>query len=602
MSDSIDGTRGQDLPVRSEIVNSFDRAEKIGVIGSPSSSHSLTLDILGKAVDKKLVGSLCMFNFHQEGSDHYAMGQITEINLTNVWSEDPTMRGLIRQKGRVDPITERQDTHIANMLVSSVFGRNANGFEPSMLGTVPSTGTPIKLVNQEFMRDLLAEYSDELLYLGRAYGSTVLLPMWLKHFGQEERGIGEAHHIGIFGKTGSGKSVLSRMIMMGYARHKPMTIFVLDPQGEFAKIKDDISMKDALGELGKELKIFTLHNLVLTGDELFKRVLVLSGFFEKIGVYLDVNKDRAANQIHTLLHGKNPAFPNIFSEGGVRQEDYHKREIFEIVCTALRNDQILANIYTDKELRERVRSLVQPGNVDELYKHWSGVSNLFSLQGKQTFAKIEDLTRKVTEQKDGKLIIIDLSDLNIPPHLFWNDNIRMIVINEFLMSLSNEAQRAYKSGNSLNALVVIDEAHRLAPREPHKSEELERIKTTLKDAVRTTRKFGLGWMFVSQTLSGLDREIINQIRIYIFGFGLGYGVELLGLREIIGGNEEAIRLYQLFKDPQSNPKQKEYSFMTIGPISPLSFSSIPLFFQALPYPNSFLAENKYAFSGKLDTK
>lgn len=113
----------------------------------------------------------------------------------------------------------------------------------------------------------------------------------------------------------------------------------------------------------------------------------------------------------------------------------------------------------------------------------------------------------------------------------------------------------------------------------------------MKDAVRTTRKYGLGWMFVSQTLSSLDREIINQIRIYIFGFGLAYGVELQGLKEIIGGNEEAIALYQLFKDPQSIPRQREYSFMTIGPISPLSFSGVPLFFQALQYPDKFVEAN-----------
>lgn len=137
--------------------------------------------------------------------------------------------------------------------------------------------------------------------------------------------------------------------------------------------------------------------------------------------------------------------------------------------------------------------------------------------------------------------------------------------------------------------------HRVAPRERSDNPELERVKNTLQDAVRTTRKYGLGWMFVSQTLSSLDREIINQIRIHVFGFGLAYGIELLAFREIIGGNEEAIRLYQSFKDPQSTPKQKEYSFMTIGPISPLSFSGIPLFFQSLQYPDDFVKANSSTF-------
>jgi len=143
----------------------------------------------------------------------------------------------------------------------------------------------------------------------------------------------------------------------------------------------------------------------------------------------------------------------------------------------------------------------------------------------------------------------------------------------------------------LNSLVIIDEAHRLAPREKTENEDLERVKKMLIDAIRTTRKFGLGWMFISQTLSSLSREIINQIRIYVFGFGLGWGIERQALREIIGGQREAMTLYQLFRDPQSSLKEKEYPFMTVGPISPLSFSGTPLFFNALKYPEQFIRAN-----------
>ncbi len=74
-----------------------------------------------------------------------------------------------------------------------------------------------------------------LFYLGYAYGSKIKLPMWFKHFSKEEGGIGEAYHIGIFGKTGSSKSVLAKMIVSGYTKHKNMYIFILDPQGEFSQ-------------------------------------------------------------------------------------------------------------------------------------------------------------------------------------------------------------------------------------------------------------------------------------------------------------------------------------------------------------------------------
>jgi len=572
-----------------DIRKSLDDSERIGVVGSPSSTHTLEIDILGTAADRGLVGGLSMFNFTQDGKDHYALGQITEIKLRNVWSEDPTMRGLIRQKGRVDPITERQDTHSASMLVSAVFGKSSDGFEPSMMGTVPATGTPVRLVSEQIMKDLLSEYSKELFHIGKVYGSNVLLPMWFKHFGRETGGAGEAYHIGIFGKTGSGKSVLSKMLITGYSRNREMTVFVLDPQGEFANLRDEPVMGEILTKkLNKEVKVYDLHNLVLTGDTLFKKVLILSRFLDRLGIIHDDNKGRASEQIDSILHGRRSDLFRL--PEGTKPWHYHRREVFDVVWQALQNEQVLSNIYSTQDLRERVRANMKALNVNDLYDLWARVARLFTYEDKVDSIKIKDLTRSVTAQARGQIIIIDLSDTDIPD-ILWNDDVKMIVINEFLESLTSEARGVFKKGKTLNTLVVLDEAHRLAPREKQANPEFELVKATLKDAIRTTRKYGLGWAFISQTLSSLDREIINQIRIYVFGFGLAYGIELQALREIIGGNEEAIRLYQLFKDPQSTPKQREYSFMTIGPISPLSFSGIPLFFRALHYPEDFAQSN-----------
>jgi len=47
----------------------------------------------------------------------------------------------------------------------------------------------------------------------------------------------------------------------------------------------------------------------------------------------------------------------------------------------------------------------------------------------------------------------------------------------------------------------------------------------------------------------------------------------------------------MFRDPQSSLGERTYPFMTIGPISPLSFSGTPLFFNALKYPDDFVRMN-----------
>lgn len=581
------------------IKDAFDNAERIGVIGSPSSTGGLTIDILGTAVNKRLVGNLSVFNYVQDGKDHYALGQITEITMQNVWTQDPTMRGLIRQKGRVDPITERQDVHTANMMVSSVFSKGNRGLEPSILGTVPSTGTHIKLLDEDIMDALLEDYKPELFYLGKAYGTNIKMPMWFKHFGSGNLGVGEAYHIGIFGKTGSGKSVLAKMIMLGYARHRGMSIFILDPQGEFSRDIKNHPINDVLAKkMSRNIEVYDLHNVVLTGWDLFKRILANSGFFEKLGIYYETNKMQAANEVQRALGGgirqgtrsQTTFTPPSPSSKEIPPYKAYERTSFDRVWAALGDNQVIARIYSGADYRQRVRSTYDSSDPEEFYDLWKRVSNLFKFEGGRGRIKIVDLVKKIGGT-DGNIIAIDLSETNVPDDMLWNDSIKLVVIGEFLDRITREAGAKYKEGSSLNSLVVIDEAHKLAPKEKTENEDLERVKAILIDGIRTTRKYGLGWMFISQTLSSLDREIINQIRIYVFGFGLAWGVERQALLEIIGGQKEALSLYQMFRDPQSSLGEKEYPFMTIGPVSPLSFSGAPLFFTALEYPNEFLKIN-----------
>ncbi|MCK4828461.1 ATPase, partial [bacterium] len=149
---------------RTSIEQLITTSERIGTIGSPSSTSELSLDILGTAAGKKLVGELALFGFPQDGKPHYALGQITEVQLRNIWLEDPTMRSLARQRGQVNPVSGQQDTHLGEMTTSAVFSDNGNTFEPSILGTVPATGTFIHLATDQILDRLLERYQDEIFY------------------------------------------------------------------------------------------------------------------------------------------------------------------------------------------------------------------------------------------------------------------------------------------------------------------------------------------------------------------------------------------------------------------------------------------------------
>lgn len=553
--------------------------ENIGVMGSPSSTSEITIDILGTAIDKKLVGNLCTFEYTQESKDQLALGQIIEVQMQNIWAQDPTMRGLIRQKGRVEPVTERQDVHTADLIVSAVFTTDNNKIIPSMLGTVPATGTYIKLVDENIMSSLFSDYNKELFYLGRVYGNVVKLPMWFKHFGSiKDNGLGEGQHIGVFGKTGSGKSVLAKMIITAYCKHPEMSIFILDPQGEFSK---EFSPETKVGNflknnLKRNIKILNLTNLVFDFDkDLLKDLLVASGFFKDLTIWYDEHVPRLIDAFLDILEGYKPW-------------DYCKKDAFELLWSKLSEDDFLKGIIGTKEVRQRVLGkILNPTKKEEAYKRWVGINNIFKYRGQDSIRLTEVLEKT---QSAGNLVIIDLSYSANVSELIWNEKIQYIAIKQFLSGISKYSDKKYRDNENMNSLVVIDEAHRLAPNEKQ-SESIEQIKSILIDAVRTTRKAGLGWMFISQTLASMDKEILMQLRTYIFGFGLGWGSELRSLQDLIGGATSAIKLYQLFKDPQSSMGKREFPFMVKGPISPLSFSDSPLFLTALDYPEEFFNVN-----------
>lgn len=577
---------------RIDIEQLISSSERIGVIGSPSSTSELSLDILGTAVTKKLIGELALFRFPQDGNPHYALGQITEVQLRNIWLEDPTMRSLARQRGQVNPVSGQQDTHLGEMTVSAVFSDDGNTFEPSILGTVPATGTFIHLATDQIVDNLLERYRDEIFYLGHVYGSTPKLPLWFKHFGTGPHGAGEAYHLGIFGKTGSGKSVLAKMILLAYARYSDMAIFVIDPQGEFSKdVRGELraegfplNLASVLSQLNKEVVIKSVRELVLDRWDLFSEILYESPFFERLSIPKGENRRIASEILAERLQRARITLQNLYD-----------RASFNRAWQILGDGNVQMQFYRTQQSRDRFNTVYQEANQDEFFNnYWGPITELFR-RDRRGAISVDSLIQQTFDLNRTRrpVVVIDLSR-EMATGLFWNDAIQALVIKRLLDGLTYSAEGAFRENRFLNTLVVLDEAHRLAPREKIENEKQESVRLSLLDAVRTTRKYGLGWMFISQTLSSLHREIIGQLRIFFFGFGLALGTEFVSLKEIIGGDPNALKLYQSFRDPHSafDIASRQYSFMTIGPVSPLSFAGTPLFLTAFNTPEEFLKTNR----------
>ncbi|MBX3331048.1 MAG: ATP-binding protein [Nitrospira sp.] len=577
--------------------------QDIAVVGSPSTNTELTIDLLQEAIEERLVGALTAFTAIQNGSPITAVGQVIGIELKNRWHEDSVFRNLVKRTGEIPPITNRQDTRVASLVVGATFKRGDKGYEPDVLGMVPSTGTRIARVDQALLDQLLSVYQKEIFYLGRAYANDVLYPMWFKHFGSGPGGAGEAYHLAIFGKTGSGKSVLAKNILLAYAQHKPprqMGLLVIDPQGEFSRDFGSglgtgsykLDYKRICTKIDREVVVRRVPDIRLDRWNLFADLISRTQLFPRLTIRTSDWIRNAADVLSERL-----------KEEKVKLTNLHKKESYETALKLLKEDRSLKQIYSGKEGRERLKEMLDDAKVTTpLFEEaWLPVTKLFretddSGQRRPVTEEVIDL---VLRKDDRCIVIMDLSGagLSVPDkQTFWSEEVQALLLSRITEALIRKAEELYGK-ESLNALVILDEAHRLAGTE-YFDDDSDRasLRKQLIDGVRTTRKYGLGWMFISQSLASIHKSIVDQCRILSFGFGLAIGDEFRRLKEFAGGDERSMELYRSFRDPASFPREelREFPFMAVGPVSPLAFSGRPLFFTAFTKPDEFLKANKIA--------
>ncbi|MFI7518952.1 ATP-binding protein [Micromonospora globbae] len=568
----------------------------VAVVGSPSTNVELTVDLLQEATEERLVGALVHFGATQNGRPIETVGQIVSVELRNRWHEDSVFRNLIKRTGQIPPITSRQDTRTACLAVGATFRKEAGAWEPEVLGMVPPTGTSVSRISQDQLDRLLAAFKDEIFYLGHAYANDVLYPMWFKHFASGPGGAGEAYHTGIFGKTGSGKTGLAKYLLTAYARHPELGVLVIDPQGEFSielagkRVGEQgFAIDTAMERLGRPVQRYTLRDIQLERWDLLEDLLVSQRFCQRaLGIPI-ASIDNAAVAAEIIVKAL---------KGRFKLDSLDSAEALRVALNAAKNkaDRIYATKERANRLVERIDESLGAEFLEISQATWQPLCRLFAAgEGRRRlFGIVRDLIQSANRQGAARpLVVVDISKEGGDKRI-WSDELQRRILVLLLESLVNAAAEGL-GDRSANTLVLLDEAHRHAPSGAlEQGSHAQRLRSVLRQAVRETRKYGIGWFFISQTLGGLDNEIVQQLRSLFFGFGLALGDEFRKLQEFAGGDRNAMELYRAFRDPQSAPRPdlREFAFMAVGPVSPLSHSGKPMFFTAFNDPIEFAQVNR----------
>jgi hypothetical protein len=577
-------------------------SEKIGIIGSPSTTGSATVDIVEEAASAPLHGQLVYLTHPLEEKCLIAIGTVTEIRTQNRWHEDANMRGVLKKHGSLPHLSEVGDVRTADLLVQASY--EAESPDPSVgeapvesggaLSMSPTTGQSVSRITDSFLTDLLRRHTGDLTYLGHIYRSDVRLPLKLRDFSSaEEGGSGEAYHIGIFGMTGSGKSALATYLLSAYSRHQSMGILIMDPQGQFTTEEGlPFSLKERAEAQGREvLKYSISQELRLSEDAgLLGELLGVTPFFKStLSVRKEENRESAVVEFTRYLRAIDK-----WSEKSPRDV------LTEVLTSLLNDDQAQKRIYASDNSRNRLVGQLEgivndTGEMDNALESFEPLHNLFAPKnaaGDERRKIWGVLLKALAAGAKRPLVILDFSAHG--DELLESAAVKARLLRIVCSKLNKVAETAFKEGKGLNTLVVFDEAQRFAAQEAEDDEGRE-LATRLVDYVRTTRKYGLGWMFITQETGSLRRQIYNQLRVRCFGYGLTSGTELQRLRETIG-DRAALDLYKSFVDPAAIDPA-EYPFMLTGPVSPLSFTGAPVFLSVFTSFEAFKAANESGDDG-----
>ena len=566
----------------------------IGLVGSPSTTAKVTVDIMEEATEFPLRGQLVSLIHPLEEGYLIALGTVTEIKTSNRWHEDSNMRGVLKRHGSLPHLSAVGDVRTADVSVQAVYLADhenpAAGDPPresgGSLSMSPTTGARVQRITNEFLVALLRKRSDEIIYLGTVFGmEQVKLPMTLKHFGSSESGgAGEAYHSGVFGMTGSGKSGFASYVLAAYARHRELGILIIDPQGQFATEHGlPFSLQDWAHRQERNVEVLSVSQ----GLRLRQNAPLLVDLLEQTRFFRDLLSIRAGENRESATEEFKRKLSNYTS-----WDEANAGDVLRDTLGALLNDEhAMIRIYASPSSRnrviERIHSILTDANDFQMALDlFEPLHSLFTDRNSSGGHRrsMESVLHALLDidSSPRPMVIIHLSspragsdiDPESPNAILDSTAIKARLLREICGVISRVAERRFVENRSLNTLVVLDEAHRFAAESPA-DDESKALASRLVDYVLTTRKYGLGWTFITQEVSSLRRGIYDQLGVRAFGYGLTSGSEWQRLRETIS-DPEALGLYRSFVNPKAiQPPQ--YPFMLTGPVSPLSFTGAPVF-------------------------
>lgn len=525
------------------------------VVGSQNTISEFNVDILESSLENPLEGKIFAMEHDEEGESKVVLCQLENLRSKNPWHETPVLKSVIKKEGQLENLSGEADTKNAELQKMGVYSKEDGSFFPDRINTPPISGTLIYELNDELLEDIV-ENEPGLFYLGEIYGSDTKAPFRLKHFGPTPEGFGEAHRIGVFGKSGSGKSVLASQMLAGFARNEEMGILVLDPQGEFhddrfAQGDDsyDFSFHELVEQARGDFIKRDLSHIKLEDRRTFVSLLKRQGILQLANIGTEEYRQQLVQSIVTHMQ-ENQMYP----------EDVDLQYLEERIVEGANQ------IYTsDRENMVR-GAFASHGHVIE--RQLEEVQSLFESSPERR--SVDQFIEAVLEDKE--FVILDLAGGDTLSGMSLDaQEVKYILLLGIVKRIQNKVQQTYRAGDSSNVLVALDEAYEYVPQGRVRNKDLKELKRLLVQLQKSSRKYGVGWMFINQRIADFDNDVYSQLEDYVYAWGLGVGSDEASVKDIVGDG-----MFRTYKD-LPNPKQTGiFTYMIHGGIVGVGTQGLPL--------------------------
>lgn len=563
----------------------WDGQAPIGSITSPSETGKYRMVLRDYASTVQVEGSLVTLDYNEvDGTGQQVTKTVlclaSHTSSENIHHENALLRSLLREKGRIPGLSGVADHKEVDLLPMDTVLLGSDVHQ--LPRNVPAMGTDVRFASVDDVAHFSGAHPT-LFNIGHLYETRVPIGLLLKHFGDNQDGWGDARMLGVFGATGSGKTVIAASIVAGFAARSEMGMLIVDPQGQFSASelgKKPTEWSWCLDEAfrragrGTDVMRVRIDEVAFESPRLFAELLSREGFYEALSILGHEKQERVVQELAMYLS----EWLREDSKRKLGHLEFNSKALFDndvldVVCT------LGASTYAHPEDKARdIRKALEasPIKIDRARRIWEEVRERFNRR------------YSVSALLDSVLIHRKIVLLNVDTQ----EKLKDLYCAEILDGIKRKAEAIYrvKQGQSwrgdlkrkyehveTNALIVIDEAHRFAPQFAGRNDDSERMLGTLTDAIRTTRKLGVGWMYITQSLAEFNKGVLRQLQTKVLGIGIGSGADADHLETALNYDSDLIKRYRNLPRPTVTGV---YPFAIIGELVALGNGNKALFISA----------------------